>query len=52
MDIFNSNETEIIEVLHAVYDILGKQNKARQEALRRLRWTRIEQSYKSAPASK
>lgn len=51
MDIFNSNETEIIEILHAVYDILGKQNKARQEALRKLRWTRIEQSYKSTPTS-
>lgn len=48
MDIFNSKETEIITVLRAVYDILGQQNKARQDALRQLRWTRLEQTYQSA----
>lgn len=51
MDILNSNETEIISIVHTLYGILEKQNRSRQEALRELRWSRLEQTYKSAAAS-
>jgi hypothetical protein len=51
LDILSSNKTDITEALNFAFDILEGQNKQRQDALRGLRWDRMEKQYNNSGSS-
>lgn len=50
MDVFKSNEKEMVDSLYSAFKVLDEQNQQRMNALRNIRWQRMAKEY-SAEAS-
>lgn len=45
IDVLKSNDKEMVEALYSAFKVLEEQNKQRMNALRNIRWQRMEKEY-------